>query len=219
MTDGVTTKGVRLAVKLDSVWTYFSEVKSVPEIGMSSDKVEFTHLTSESKEYKKDIPDYSSDLEFVMNAIPRGTTGSNLDLIHQLDTDASYEFKVEYPQENQQFVIKGQWTWRMGAAEVSSPQELTFTVIPQAGLISGEIASSYSLTYDSNEGSGEMSDESSPYDNGASVTVKECTFTAPEGKEFYQWNTAADNSGKAYQPGAKFNIYQDTTLYAIWMEA
>ena len=32
MTDGVTTKGVRLAVKLDSVWTYFHEVKSVPEI-------------------------------------------------------------------------------------------------------------------------------------------------------------------------------------------
>lgn len=218
MTKGVTTKGTRLAVKLNSVWNYFEEVSSVPEIGMSSDKVEFTHLTSEMKEYKKDIPDYSGDLEFAMNAIPSGVDGSNLDLINSLDEDGIYEFKVEYPQENWQFVITGQWSWRMGEAEQSNPQQLTFVIIPTTGLMSGPMTAEYSLTYDANEGSGEMSDASSPYDNGATVTVKECTFTAPEGKTFYGWNTAADNSGKSYQPNATFQIYQDTTLYAIWME-
>ena len=30
------------------------------------------------------------------------------------------------------------------------------------------------------------------------------------------WNTAADGSGTAYQPGAELTVNGDTTLYAQW---
>ena len=37
-----------------------------------------------------------------------------------------------------------------------------------------------------------------------------------EGYTFAGWNTEADGSGTAYQPGDHFRIAQDTTLYARW---
>ena len=62
------------------------------------------------------------------------------------------------------------------------------------------------ITYNSNGGSGTME----PTMN----TVAACTFTAPEGKEFDIWNTAADATGKDYSEGDY--VYENTTLYAIW---
>jgi hypothetical protein len=60
-------------------------------------------------------------------------------------------------------------------------------------------------------------DGNSPYTNGVTVTVLGnsgglskplCTFT--------NWNTAADGSGTAYNPGATFTITNNVTLYAQW---
>lgn len=62
------------------------------------------------------------------------------------------------------------------------------------------------ITYNSNGGSGTME----PTIN----TVAACTFTAPEGKEFDVWNTAADATGQDYNAGDR--VYANTTLYAIW---
>lgn len=76
----------------------------------------------------------------------------------------------------------------------------------------------FTVTYNSHGGSGTMTDSNSPYDSGSTVTVKSNTFTAPTGKEFDHWNTAADNSGASYAPAATFAISANTTLYAQWRD-
>ena len=67
---------------------------------------------------------------------------------------------------------------------------------------------SYTVSYNNNGGSGTM--ESSVN------TVSSCAFTAPTGKEFDHWNTAADNSGASYNPGDA--VLESCTLYAIWRD-
>jgi len=37
------------------------------------------------------------------------------------------------------------------------------------------------------------------------------------GQYFTGWNTRPDGTGTTYQPGANFNLYQDLTLYALWL--
>lgn len=44
-----------------------------------------------------------------------------------------------------------------------------------------------------------------------------CTFTN-EGYYFAGWNTMADGTGKTYAAGDTIELYNDTTLYAIWAE-
>lgn len=134
MTQAVSAKGVSLGVYLNETLTYFSEVKSVPEIGESPDKIDVTSLESEVKEYIKDIPDYSSDLEFTMNAIPTGGTDSNYDLIQRLDKDGTYKWQIAYPQLGVKVEIDGEWSWRMGGGEVSSAQEIILTIIPKSSM-------------------------------------------------------------------------------------
>lgn len=76
----------------------------------------------------------------------------------------------------------------------------------------------YSVTYDKNGGTGTMTDSSSPYASGATVTVLGNSFTAPSGYQFDHWDTKADDSGTDYAPGATFSISANTTLYAQWAE-
>lgn len=147
MTVAVSAKGVQLYVK-DSTWKEIKEVSAVPEIGQSAEKIDVTHLTSEMKEYIRDIPDWSSDLEFTMNAMPAGATDSNLDLILGLDEETVYEWKVIYSQLKKQVSFKGQFTYRFGAGAVSSKQDFILTVIPQSSLTVGEITSNLMLTYE-----------------------------------------------------------------------
>ncbi|MBQ9297930.1 MAG: InlB B-repeat-containing protein [Clostridia bacterium] len=65
----------------------------------------------------------------------------------------------------------------------------------------------YTITYNANGGTGTMEEEE------ASRTATS-TFTPPEGKQFKEWNTAADGSGTSYPAGA--TVPSDVTLYAIW---
>lgn len=66
--------------------------------------------------------------------------------------------------------------------------------------------SSYTITYDKNGGDGTM-------DNSTN-TVSACTFTAPTGKEFKEWNTQADGLGDTWAVGA--TATSDLDLFAIW---
>ena len=77
----------------------------------------------------------------------------------------------------------------------------------------------YTVSYNSNGGSGTMTDSSSPYNEGATVTVKSNTFTAPTGKAFNGWNTASGGGGTSYAANATFTISANTTLYAQWATA
>ena len=75
--------------------------------------------------------------------------------------------------------------------------------------ITYETAASYTVTYNANGGSGTMSNST-----GSSIKIKECTFTAPECKQFTSWNTAANGSGTSYAPNA--TVATNLTLYAQW---
>ncbi len=149
MTEAVSAKGIRLFVKQQTAWKEFLEVSAVPEVGQSTEKIDVTHLTSEMKEYIKDIPDWSSDLEFTMNAMPSKTTNSNLDLVLSLatDSDATYEWKIVYTQLLKQVTIKGQMSYRFGAGAVSSKQDLILTIVPNSSMTVGEITDVASINY------------------------------------------------------------------------
>lgn len=75
----------------------------------------------------------------------------------------------------------------------------------------------FAVKYDANGGSGTVTDSSSPYTVGATVTVKASTgLTGPSSKTFSKWNTKPDGTGTEYAANATFTIGADTTLYAIW---
>ena len=68
---------------------------------------------------------------------------------------------------------------------------------------------SYTITYNANGGTGTMEEQTS----GAIATN---AFTAPEGKQFKEWNTSANGNGTSYEPGT--SVSSNTTLYAIWYD-
>ena len=76
---------------------------------------------------------------------------------------------------------------------------------------------SFTVTYDANGGTGTMTDSNSPYNSGATVTVKNNGFTRT-GYTFTGWNTEEGGGGTDYAAGATFTISANTTLYAQWSE-
>ena len=78
------------------------------------------------------------------------------------------------------------------------------------------VATTYTVTYNANGGTGTMTDPNSPYPSGSSVTVLSNAFTAPSGMTFSGWNTASDGSDTDYDPNDTFTISANTTLYAQW---
>ena len=149
MTVAVTAKGIRLFVKQQTAWKEFLEVSAVPEVGESAEKIDVTHLTSEMKEFVKDIPNWSSELDFTMNAMPSKSTNSNLDLVTTLakTPNTTYEWKIVYTQLLTQVTIKGQMSYRIGAGAVSSKQDLILTIIPNSTMTVGEITDVASINY------------------------------------------------------------------------
>ena len=56
-------------------------------------------------------------------------------------------------------------------------------------------------------------------DADAEYTVPASTFTAPSGKVFDSWNTAADGTGTKYMPQDAPAIHENVTLFAQWVAA
>ncbi len=76
----------------------------------------------------------------------------------------------------------------------------------------------YSASFDKNGGSGTVSSMTGKY--GGSITLPDCGFTAPTGKEFVSWNTASDGNGDSYIAGASYTFEaSNVTFYAIWGDA
>lgn len=63
----------------------------------------------------------------------------------------------------------------------------------------------------SGSGTGTMSSQS--VSDGTQLTLPECTFTPPEGYEFYRWKKG---SMSYYNPGESVAITSDTNFYAQW---
>ena len=73
------------------------------------------------------------------------------------------------------------------------------------------------MSYNANTGTGTMTDPASPYYQGDKAIALESTFVPPTDKHFLKWNTAANDSGTDYIPGAEVPVAAaNITLYAIW---
>ena len=72
----------------------------------------------------------------------------------------------------------------------------------------------YSVLYDANGGAGTMTDPSSPYKDGATVTILENAFVAPVGKVFDRW--VYDNIDPSVSPEPTLTIGSNLTIYALW---
>ena len=72
----------------------------------------------------------------------------------------------------------------------------------------------YFITFDSNGGRGEMTQQAVGYEE-ENVTIKECGFSKT-GYTFTGWNAQADGEGTAYAAGGSISLSADITLYAQW---
>ena len=98
-----------------------------------------------------------------------------------------------------------------GSSTTFTVAKLTAQVRLDKITVTYETVASYTVTYNVNGGSGTMNNST-----GSSISLKECTFTAPSGKEFKEWNTNASGNGISYQPGDI--VTESLDLYAIWQE-
>ena len=75
----------------------------------------------------------------------------------------------------------------------------------------------FTVSFDANGGTGEMSPVD--VDADAEYTVPGSAFTAPAGKVFDSWNTAADGTGTKYMPQDAPAIHENMMLFAQWVAA
>lgn len=75
----------------------------------------------------------------------------------------------------------------------------------------------FTVSFDANGGTGEMTP--ADVDADAEYTVPASAFTAPSGKVFDSWNTAADGTGTKYMPQDAPAIHENMTLFAQWVAA
>ena len=80
------------------------------------------------------------------------------------------------------------------------------------------ITGNVTVTFDANGGTGSMASQVIPYNTATALNTMS-GLTAPSGKTFVGWNTAADGSGTSYANGASVKLTTNTTLYAQWGEA
>jgi len=81
---------------------------------------------------------------------------------------------------------------------------------------SEKVTTTYTVSYNSNGGSGTLNDFSSPYTAGSTVTVLENLFTRA-GYIFAGWSTNSGGTGSYYNGGDLFTINANTILYAQWI--
>lgn len=70
------------------------------------------------------------------------------------------------------------------------------------------------VSYNANGGTGTMSGKTVA--QGTSINLPSCSFTAPSGKRFVQWNTNPNGTGTAKNPGDSYTVNGNVTFYAIW---
>ena len=72
----------------------------------------------------------------------------------------------------------------------------------------------YIVTYSDNGGNGTMVGD--VVEAGGTFTLENCTYEAPEGKQFKGWAVGAVNATPLKQAGEQITITADTIIYAIW---
>ncbi len=137
------------------------------------------------------------------------TSAGNITNIVFAGADTSYPMTRLSTETGTYTVTNNNGSWEGAAPSVvfsasSQARASSITVTFASGTV-------YTITYDSNGGSGSMSSTV-----GSSPAVASCSFTAPEGKVFFEWNSEADGSGEDYSVGD--TLSESITLYAQWTE-
>ncbi|MCI6854273.1 MAG: InlB B-repeat-containing protein [Firmicutes bacterium] len=97
----------------------------------------------------------------------------------------------------------GKYKVVLSKGTASDSKEITMKII--------EAAQTYTVTFAKGEGTGSMDAQTATH--GVAFTLPECTFTAPEGKQFKGWATSA--TGEVIT-GTTYEVTEDVTFYAIW---
>lgn len=217
MTDTVAqnTIGTGVYIKVAGEWKELKEVKSTPELGTAPSRLEATHLKCTSKVYVNGVSDPGSDLSVTCNAMPGGTTDSNLDLVSGLDPTASYPVSFRFPRVGKSYEFQAQITGKMAAASVDAIQEFTVSFTPTSDVTIGVLSGEYHITYDANGGTGGPVTDNMAYTPGAQATIKANTYTKT-GSTFGGWAYNAEGTGTKLQANQTITMVDDLTLYAVW---
>lgn len=112
-----------------------------------------------------------------------------------------------------------------GTTVVSSDKngKISITNTPATGFeyatVDGDIVyrkKTCTIYFSKNGGTGSMSSVALAY--GTNYVVPDCSFTAPAGKKFLEWNTNSGGAGNSFAPGDSLNITYGMTLNAIWVD-
>lgn len=116
------------------------------------------------------------------------------------------------------YTFNGWYTAASGGTKVTSSTKVTITAAQT--LYAHWTANTYKVSFDSNGGSGSMSQQTHTYDESKNLTANAFTRT---GYTFVNWNTKKDGTGTSYSNNASVKNLSSTsgavvTLYAQWRE-
>ena len=103
----------------------------------------------------------------------------------------------------------GGWSTTTTGSAITSPYTPTANIKLYAVWTPG----TYAITFNSNGGTGTITNLSVTAGTAKAITSNSFAFT---GYGFAGWNTAANGSGTAYANTANITVYGNTTLYAQW---
>lgn len=120
-------------------------------------------------------------------------------------TSTSFSYTINKTTSNQSIIFK------IGVG-ITSGAEVTPTSSANI-TISVPALEKYTVTYNANGGSDGPSSQTKLY--GTDLTLSSIV-PARQNYSFYHWNTAVDNTGTSYAPGASYTADAALYLYAIW---
>ncbi|MFR2892372.1 stalk domain-containing protein, partial [Peptoniphilus grossensis] len=103
--------------------------------------------------------------------------------------------------------------WEVGGVEKAVGDRITVNANTTVkALWKDKTPETYTITFDSNGGSGTMADVT--INAGESYVLPECGFTAPAGKEFKDWEVDGDEMA----PNDSITVNADTKVKALWKD-
>jgi uncharacterized repeat protein (TIGR02543 family) len=106
------------------------------------------------------------------------------------------------------------WNTQANGSGTSYSDQATYSFVADLSLYAQWTASSETLSFSSNAGTGAVSSLTAAM--GSSVTLPSGTALSRTGYSFAGWNTMANGSGSSYQAGATIAMPTSETLYAQW---
>ena len=102
--------------------------------------------------------------------------------------------------------------WNVNGKEYAAGAAVTISADTTIMAVWEDIPVTYTVSFDANGGSGTMAVVTV---NEGDYTLPECSFTAPEGKEYKAWKIGEDE----YQPNNVYKVNADTVITALWQDA